>query len=109
MRIVFDNQQAAIARLNLVAVVENYLFARSREHDRGGRSRAAGLIMRLLAVEQRQIQGEGTPFAWNTLQADFSAQQRREFARNRKAESRAAVFTTGTSVRLLEGLEDQLL
>ena len=42
-------------------------------------------------------------------QADFAAQQPRDFAADRQAQSRAAVFAAGAAVRLLERLEDDLL
>ena len=40
-------------------------------------------------------------------QADFAAEQRREFAADGQAQAGAAVFAAGAGVGLLEGLEDE--
>ena len=60
-------------------------------------------------VDQRQVQREARALSRRAGQADFAAEQLRQFARDRKAQARAAVLAAGRTVGLLERLEDDLL
>ncbi len=49
------------------------------------------------------------PDAGRAAQLDFAAEQVGEFAADREAETRTAVFAARAGIGLLEGLEDDLL
>ena len=57
----------------------------------------------------RQIQREGAALARSADQADFTAEQVRQFAADRKAQARAAEFAAGAGVRLLERFKNDPL
>ncbi len=57
----------------------------------------------------RQEQREGAALADGAGEADFAAQQARDFAADGQAQPGAAIFAAGAAVGLLEGLEDDLL
>src|SRR5207237_1470364 len=60
-------------------------------------------------VTRGHVQREGAARVWRALDADLAAQQLRDLAADREAESRAAELAARGSVGLLERLEDQLL
>ena len=82
---------------------------RRRFGGRRGRSRAADRGRRRTHIVERQIQRESAAVALTALQANFAAEQIRQFAADRQAQARAAVLAACAGVRLLERLEDDLL
>src|SRR5262245_33621600 len=60
-------------------------------------------------IFQRQVQRERAAFAGRAAQVNLATEQVREFAADRKAKARAAVFAAGAGIGLLERLEDELL
>ena len=110
-RIVFDDQEDAISRFEVEAVVRQLfddplLGSRCLGEGRRGRgTRCNGGT----GICQRQIEHEGAALAGRAAQVNFAAEQARQFAADGKAEAGAAVFPAGAGVRLLERLEDQLL
>ena len=60
-------------------------------------------------IMQRQIQRECAALSGHALQANFAAQQTRQFAADCQPQPRAAVFAAGGAIGLLECLEDDLL
>ena len=115
MRIVLDDEQHQIARLQSLAIVGHLLRPRRRQHDRligsAPTSRRPGLRLAVCRtrVRERQIQREGTAAARDAAQADLPAEQMRQLAADGKSESRAAVLAGGTGIGLLERFEDDAL
>src|SRR5262245_19716543 len=60
-------------------------------------------------VDAGQVEREDAALARRADDANFAAEQPRDLAADREAETRAAVFAAGRSVGLLEGLEDDPL
>src|SRR5207249_109754 len=60
-------------------------------------------------VRVRQIQREGAAAAWSADQADFTAEEIRQFAADRKAQARAAEFAAGAGILLLERFKNDPL
>ena len=119
MRVVLDDQQDAVAGLDLQPIVRDVLhgaIGRRQPRARGPcmvsgprhGARAAGRVGRT-DVFHRQIEREGAALARRAVQLDFAAEQVREFAADREAEAGAAVLAAGAGVGLLERLEDDLL
>src|SRR5262245_42164876 len=116
MRVIIDDQQNAVAFVDLAAVI-GYHFLRVRDcARRRGRLldwRNARYEVRNGAsgatIHKRQVQGERTSLSGGTLQLDFPTQQYCKLAADGEAQTRPTVFTAGSGVRLLERLEDQLL
>src|SRR5579864_5879413 len=57
----------------------------------------------------RQKEGERAPAPWSARNAEFAAEEARDIAADRQAETRSAVSSTGRTVGLLKGFEDELL
>ena len=77
-------------------------------------ARLAGRRRQLCCVRARstlngQVQRERAALARRALEADLAAEQARELAADREAETGAAVLAAGAAVGLLERLEDELL
>ena len=110
MRIVFDDQQHLSPGWICIAVVGNVFLARRRQDHRACAEAGCVIVAAVRAdIGQRQIERERAALARRAEQADFAAQQRRQFAGDGQAQARAAVFAAGAGVGLLERLEDQLL
>src|SRR6185503_10278632 len=126
--VIFNNQNAAVALFNVVPVVDNWgwLTAVCPEHVPGNalcgspgclnlreRFRRPGRYWIYAAARRHVIPGqvkrERAAFAGRAVDANFAAQQTRDFAANRKAQARAAVLTARGAVSLLEGFEDNSL
>src|SRR5262249_34233936 len=78
---------------------------RRRNHARSRRA----YVLLSLQVGFGQVEGEGTSLPRHALQPDFAAQQMCDLAADGKAQPRAAVLAAGSSIRLLEGFEDDAL
>ena len=115
MRVVLDDQENRIARLEVEAVVgklfDDALLRRGLQHRR--RTVRRGLQdarrHRRPGIFQRQIQREGRALARRRAQMDFTAEQARELAADGETKPGAAIFAAGAGVGLLERFEDQLL
>src|SRR5439155_22337398 len=59
-------------------------------------------------VRQRQAKGEGASLPGRAPDANFAAKKASDFPTDRQAQPGAAVAATGSRVRLLERLEDDL-
>jgi hypothetical protein len=60
-------------------------------------------------MNARQVEREGATAADPTDHANFTAEQSRNFATDREAKTRAAVFSAGSAVGLLKCFEDDSL
>ncbi len=119
VRIVFDDQQDGIARLQIVAIVCDALdrLLRQRRSCRQLQRRRSRLTFCLPAVAGadgpdvglRQVEREGAALARRAAQLNFAAQQAGQFAADGQAQAGAAVLAAGAGIRLLEGLEDDAL
>ena len=119
MRIVLDDQQHEILRLQVVAVVRDLLGTRRGQHDRAGTALPSILVMpvcepRALAVGgahvvERQVERERAAAARHAREADLTAEQVRKLAADGKTQARAAVLARRAGVGLLERLEDDPL
>src|ERR1700687_1694981 len=132
--VVLNDQQHRITRLDIVAVVFHYQVlgeyfrhaeVRRREARncalfncrRGSQSVARRLQTRQLRnlrlqgadVHLWQVESKCAANPGSALQADFSAEQTRQFAADGKAQTSSAVLATGRSVRLLKRLKDDAL
>src|SRR5690606_32570719 len=105
VRIVLDDQQHLVVRLDDVAVVLHGILAggpeqravaaggKGRGRGGGGDRRADGS-----GVVKRQIQREGAALAVHAGELDLAAEQGGELAADREAETGAAVFARGAGV-----------
>ncbi len=129
LRLVLDDQHAALLERVLVAVVgqalvghgaavrQLRLVAARRRRDRFGHGdrctarlrRGGRLDGERLAVALRQHQGKGTAGARRTLHLNLAAQQVRQLAGDRQAQARAAITSVGGAIGLAERLEDRRL
>src|SRR5579859_5270548 len=116
MRIVLDDQQDRIARLDVGPIVRDRLdrALRNDMHADQLRGRQCGADSRVQRharpdILDRQIEREGRPRAGQAAQVNFAAEQVCQFAADRQSQAGAAVFATGRGVGLLECLEDDLL
>src|SRR5690606_21260838 len=110
VRIVLDDQQHLIVGPDGVTIVLDHLLP--REHRPGNPRRRVGRGFGLrsrLDVAKRKVQRERAALAGGALQPDLAAEQRGELARDRQAETGAAVLAAGAGVRLLKRLEDETL
>ena len=115
MRIIFDDQKDSVSGLEVEPVIRNLLDgALLRRH----RQRRCNVVLRRRAdprrhrgpgIFQGQIEGEDAALARRALKVNFSAQQVRQLAADRKTKAGAAIFPAGACVGLLKCLEDQLL
>ena len=119
--IVVDDQHDAVARFDRGAIV---LDAGREEHRRveaevdlavrAGRSRVVDVELvrrrsrRRLLVRPRQVEGERAALSNGRGHVDLSAEQPRDLAADRQAETGAAVAAVRLALCLLERLEDQL-
>ena len=115
VRVVLDDEQHGVARLDVVAVVLDVFFARDRQD---GERRALGIAAWRFAgtcassgpvIVQRQVKGEGAALAMDAGELDLAAEQHRQFAADGQPEAGAAVFAGRAGVGLLEGLENESL
>src|SRR3569833_1923339 len=60
-------------------------------------------------ILHRQKQGEDTTPSRDALQLDRSTQQLGQTAADRQTQTRSAIYTAGSTFRLLEGFEDDIL
>ena len=115
VRIVLDDEQHGVARLDGVAVVLDVLFARDGQNrEFAGLGRARRWSMRSVAlsgpdVVERQEEGEGAALPVDAGELDLAAEQHGQLAADGEAQAGAAVFAGGAGVGLLEGLEDEPL
>ena len=117
MRIVLDDQHHQIAFGQNLAVVWNVLFASDRvDPNCVGFARFLDLAGwyfnfagRRAGVVERQVKGERAALTVRADQADFTSQQRGQFAADRQPQSGAAILAAGARVGLLKGLENQAL
>src|SRR5262249_11382471 len=118
VRIVLDDEQDRVARLDLQPVVGDLLKRSLRQPDRMGCGRMRRRRVRCWArsrrrrradIFERQIEREARAYARRTAQVDLAAEQVRQLATDRKPETGATILTAGAGVRLHEGLEDHLL
>src|SRR6202034_1308573 len=119
VRIVLDDQNHAVARREVVPVIDDLLDRPLdqtclRQRAGSGRLHALrghGSPQRGAAkIGERQIQRKGAARARRAAQLNFPAEQVREFAADRQPEAGAAVLAAGGRVGLLKSLEyDALL
>ncbi len=118
VRIVFDNQQNGILRLQIFAVVGDLLdepLGNKRAGRLNERSGRQSLFLRhadagrRTNIGLRQVESEHAAFAGSAAQLNFSAEQAGQFAADREPQSGAAVLAAGARIGLLEGLEDDSL
>src|SRR6266404_3853793 len=115
VRIIFDNQQACIIRLQIVAVVGNLLDRMFRDDgQRRWQDRRWVLALhhgsaRRAYIGLRQIENEGAPSTWSAPQLNFATQEAGQFAADRQPQTCSTILTAGAGIRLLEGLEDDPL
>ena len=124
VRVVFHDQQGPVLRLDVVAIVVELHGGGGGRFGRVGRQaqivreddQVLGGGERRLAFQGfdghvilRQIERERAALSGSARQADFTAQQARDFAADGQSEPGAAVLPAGAAVRLLEGLENDLL
>ena len=120
--VVLENQEDAVPRGNLGAVVpgvlRRVLLHGLRDRHRAGSDRRTSPALRRVVGRRparrrdelrRKVEGEQTPLAWRALKLDLSSQEPPQLAADGQPEPRAAVLAAGASVRLLERLEDDLL
>src|ERR1700733_5829999 len=104
MWIVLDDEEDGVARLDVHAIVRDWLDGPLR-HDMqarglgyGGCSAARGLAMdcRTRAdIFDRQIERKGRAAVGRRAQMDFAAEQARQFAADRPPKAGAAIFAAG--------------
>ena len=102
-----DHVHAVVAGHVDAVVGDRRRSAKLRRPERPAALRSCGRY--LGDVGLRQIQRERAAHAGRALQADFAAQQARQFAADGKAQAGAAVLAAGGAVGLLEGFEDDPL
>ena len=122
VRIVLDDEEDPVARLDRAAVVRDLALDHGREHHARGRGlddlglglgrdgadgrRHRRLVHRLERIDDREVEGEGAPLAGRALDPDLAAEEPGDLPADREAEAGAAVLAAGAGVGLLEGLED---
>ena len=121
-RIVLDDQDGAIAGLHVGAVVVDLDGRVGRgEEPRAVRVHGVGRVGGLrrprganrggdpLLVDERNVEGEPAPAPGSAVEADLPAEEARDLAADRETEAGSAVIAARRAVRLLEGLEDDLV
>ena len=120
VRIVLDDEQRRIFRLQIVSVVDDRLSRTLRHSHRrkphgGGlecgpaRSVADAASDRRPGVSERQVERERTAHARRAAQLDLAAEQVRQLATDCQAETGSAKLPARAGVGLLERLEDDSL
>src|SRR6266702_5112474 len=115
MRIVLDDQQHGIARLDPGTVVRDVLLRDlggahgAHAVTRGADRRQRALFDSRADIVERQIERKGAPAAWRAAQLDLAAEQVGELAADGEAETGTAIFPARAGIRLLERLETDLL
>src|SRR5579862_3277942 len=118
MRIVLNDQQDGVARLEAFAIIANLRHETLRycaSHlSRQVRRRGSFAVHRNDAsgwphINLRQVERKRAAPPRRTLQLYLAAQQACELAADCESQTRAAVFATGSCVGLLEGFENNPL
>ena len=104
--IVFDDKDHRIAAVDGVAVVDER-FLRCFACRHGTHHLRRGTARRRLSGRheiERQIEREGAASSRRAVHRELAAQQPGDFAADRKAKARAAIFAAGGAIGLLERL-----
>ena len=110
--ILHDQDERILAEI-VTVVIDLEARRERRRHDRtaivvAGR-RCTRQRRRARLGFERDVERERRPFTGPRPHLQLAAQQPRDFAADREAETRAAIFAAGRAVGLLERLEDELL
>src|SRR4051812_76915 len=117
VRIVLDDEQYAVAGYDFAALIGNGLDHLEREARRRSNGRRGPRLAERngkhgagrAGESLGKVKCERAAYADSTPYLNFTAEQVRKFAADRKPKARAAVFAAGARIRLLERFEDELL
>ncbi len=116
MRVVLDDEQRRVARLDGVPVVFDFDRPFLKPHGGDRSLRRGGRVIDpplqggdRAGIPQRQVQRERAADARRAAQMNLPAEQIRQFAADRQTEAGAAVLAARARIGLLERLEDDAL
>src|SRR6185295_13768132 len=99
--IVLDDENNGVAAVDRIAIVDQRFLLGLLGNGAHLRRSAGGVLHRGRNVVQRQIQRERAALARRADDAEFAAQEPRDFTADREAKTRTAILATGRSIGLV--------